>query len=157
MLGKWVVSFMKVALNLAALAIIIGCGMFGYTMEGSPIGLVLGVGVGFLLDVIFLGSLFFVMEINNNLIRIEEHLETMSTKLVNVDAKGTQQRAETANKGLHPKEEIIDGNPVIKFLCPKCFGPISITSDHAGRAGKCPYCDVLVDIPVLNKGDRNVA
>jgi hypothetical protein len=168
MLGKWIVSFMNVALNLAALAIIIGCAIIGYNVGGGFIGLELvglavGVGVGFLLDVIFLGALFFIMEINNNLIRIEARLATISTpnqavaKHVDLDAKDIKQQAEPADKGVYPKEEIIDGKSVTMFLCPHCSGPISIPSAHAGRAGKCPHCGVFIDYPVLSKGVGNVA
>lgn len=81
MIGDIVVRFMNLILNIVAVLIIITSTISGGTLASqggvNPIvGGMLGLVVGFLFTVITCGIAFLALEINNNLIRIKETLQS---------------------------------------------------------------------------------
>ena len=83
MLGKIIVGFMNVILNIAAgLILLIGTiagGVIASETYSSVFwGFVLGFIVSFLVVVIYLGIAFLILEINNNLKAIRKELETQN-------------------------------------------------------------------------------
>ncbi len=81
MLGNIAVRFMSVILNIAGiLAIIAGTIAGGYFASELDMSVILGVIIGFiasfLIVVIFCGISFLALEINNNLIRIKDTLQS---------------------------------------------------------------------------------
>lgn len=83
MLGKMIVRFMGLVLNLCGGLIIIGTAIFGASLAPQEGGNVLvwgivGLIIGFMFMVITCGVAFLFLEMNNNLIRIKEILEQRS-------------------------------------------------------------------------------
>jgi len=81
MLGNIVVRFMNAILNIVGVLVIIvatiGGGVIAFQGDVDPIlGAIVGFVVGFLFMVITCGIAFLVLEINNNLIRIKDALES---------------------------------------------------------------------------------
>ncbi len=79
MLGHLVVRFMSVILNVVGVLVVLGATIGGGVMasqEGGSafLGAVVGLVLGFLFMVVTCGLAFLVLEINNNLIRINEAL-----------------------------------------------------------------------------------
>ena len=42
----------------------------------------------------------------------------------------------------------MDASPKLHFQCPYCSKRVSATHDYAGKRGKCPHCENVVDIPL---------
>jgi hypothetical protein len=81
MLGKIIVGFMNVILNIAAVLILIigtiaGGAIAANAYESVLMGAILGFIVSFLVVVVYLGVVFLIFEINNNLTAIRKALET---------------------------------------------------------------------------------
>lgn len=84
MLGKLVMKFLHVILNVAGWLIIIGCAIFGAVSGGQTgggvggfFGFILGIVVGIIYVVIIFGVLFYIIEINNNLVRLNEKADKL--------------------------------------------------------------------------------
>lgn len=81
MLGKIIVRFMSIVLNVVGVLLLIagtiGGGMFAAEADVNVLlGIVGGFIVSFLLVVVTCGLSFLVVEINNNLIRIRDALQS---------------------------------------------------------------------------------
>ncbi len=44
---------------------------------------------------------------------------------------------------------------MIGFLCEHCGGPVRVTDAHAGKKGRCPHCQAVVNIPHTSTVDAD--
>ena len=84
-MGKIVVSFMNIVLNIASILLLIigtigGAKFAGDVGESVTWGAVIGFIASFITVVIFCGVAFLALEINNNLIRLNEKVADANKK-----------------------------------------------------------------------------
>lgn len=85
MIGKIVVKFMDVILNISSVLLLIigliaGAGIADSMRESVPLGAFIGLILSFIFVVVFFGIAFLALEINNNLIRLNEKVADANKK-----------------------------------------------------------------------------